>query len=301
MTYRRICYQERRMLRSAFLLFLFSILFFTLPHRAEATVLIKVGSDVTVEEEMTIDDVITVGGQITVQGRVANHVVAVGGSVVLANTAIVGGNVISLGGIIVRARGAEVNGNMTEINSAEIANLIESALRGDWQGWSWIYAVLSIFIFTGFLMLALLIVAFVPKHINTISTAIQENTLNVILLGLAGFLMIVPLAVLLTISVVGIVLIPLEMILVTCAVLVGFTAVSQLVGKRIFILIKSPHHGIIGETLWGLLILWIIGWLPYIGIMIKIFAVILALGGVMASRFGTKTKFIQENKIPIND
>jgi TM2 domain-containing membrane protein YozV len=41
------------------------------------------------------------------------------------------------------------------------------------------------------------------------------------------------------------------------------------------------------ETVWGLIVLWIVGWIPYVGWMIKVSAIVLGLGGVLLTRFGT--------------
>ncbi|MBN1380309.1 MAG: hypothetical protein JXA41_01415 [Deltaproteobacteria bacterium] len=261
---------------------------FVAPQTAGAAVIIKIGSDVTVEKERTVDHVIAVGGQITVYGRIVEHVVAIGGSVVLGSTAEIGGNVITVGGVIVRGRGAEVQGHMTQINATELAGSIKSLLKSEREGWHWVSAVLSFLVFIGFSLLALLMTVLFPDSIRQIADIMQQNTFKVFLSGIFGLIMIVPLAVLLAVSVVGIVLIPLEMILVACAVLVGVTALSQLVGRRISSLMKKSRRGIIGETLLGLLILWLIGWLPYVGVMLKAFVLILALGGVLVNLFAAK-------------
>ena len=205
----------------------------------------------------------------------------------LANTAIVGGDVIALGGVIVKGRGSVVHGDLTEINSDDISAAITSALSDEWEGWSWIFAVVSISIFLGVLLLTLLIVHFIPKPIRLISTTIREIPFKATLWGILGLIVIVPLAVLLAISVVGIVLIPLEMTLVLCAVLLGFIAISQLVGEKLFVLLKRHDHSIMRETIWGLIILWLIGWIPYVGWMLKVLAIVLGLGGVLLTRFGT--------------
>ena len=120
-----------------------------------------------------------------------------------------------------------------------------------------------------------------------IANAIQEETVKITLWGLLGMVLVVPLAVLLTISVIGIVLIPLEMILVVSAGLLGFIAISQLLGRRLYALFKRPSQHILRETFWGLVVLWIIGWLPYIGWMIKVLALMMGLGAVIYTRFGT--------------
>ena len=248
---------------------------------------VKIGSDVTIESGMKVRNVVTIGGQITVGGAVDNNVVAVGGSVVLTKTAVVGGNVLSLGGVIVSARDAQVGGSLTEINSSNLYETLTAAMSAEWEGWSWIFAVISLAIFLVILVVALLIAALLPKPVRVVGEAITENTFKVVLCGLLGLVLIVPLALLLTISVVGIALIPLEVIIVVASVLLGFIAVGQLIGGKVLHLLNRQNRGTVRETFWGLIVLWLIGWLPYIGWMVKAVAVVLGLGAVLITRFGT--------------
>jgi hypothetical protein len=249
--------------------------------------IVKIGSDVTVEAGQKINSVVTIGGQITVDGAVEKSVVAIGGSVVLTKTAIVKGNVVSLGGVIVIARDAEVGGDLTEINSSNLYETLAAVLSSEWEGWSWIFAVISLSIFLVILVLALLIAALLPKPVRIVSEAIRENTFKVVLCGILGLVLIAPLALLLTISVVGIALIPLEVIVVVCSVLLGFIAVGRIIGGTVLRLFKRPNPGIVRETFWGLVILWLIGWIPYIGWMVKAIAIVIGLGAVLVTRFGT--------------
>lgn len=251
------------------------------------TSIFKIGSDVTIEKGQKIHSVVTIGGQITVGGLVEKSVVAVGGSVVLTKTAVVKGNVVSLGGVIVIAKEAVVGGDLTEINSSNLYETLTTALSSEWEGWSWIFAVISLSIFLVILVLALLIAALLPKPVRIVSEAIHENTFKVILCGILGLVLIAPLALLLTISIVGIALIPLEVIVVVCSVLLGFIAVGRILGGKVLRLFKRPNPGIVRETFWGLLILWLIGWVPYIGWMVKAIAIVIGLGAVLITRFGT--------------
>ena len=254
---------------------------------SEEKSIIKIGSDVTIESGQKVHTVVAVGGQITVNGTVENNVVAIGGSVVLTKQAVVGGNVLSLGGVIVAARDAQVTGSLTEINSSNLYETLTTAMSADWEGWSWIFAVISLAIFLVILVVAILIVALLPKPVRTVGEAIRENTFKVVLCGLLGLVLIVPLALLLTISVVGIALIPLEVIIVACSVLLGFIAVGQLIGGAVLRLFRRPNPGMVRETFLGLIILWLVGWLPYIGWMVKAVAIVLGLGAVLITRFGT--------------
>ena len=267
---------------------LLALLGYTTAVHAEATSVVKINDDVTIEENIKVRNVFVLRGQITISGTVEQNVVAIGGSIVLTRTAVVNGDVVALGGIIVMGKGADVHGTLTEINSSNISAAISDLLSDDWEGWSWLFAIFSVVVFFAILILALLIVALIPKPIQVIAETIKTNTFKVSLSGLLGLLLIVPIAVLLTISVIGIVLIPLEMILVVSAALLGFIAVSQLVGRRVLMLIKRTGGGGIRQTFWGLITLWLIGWIPYVGWIIKVMAVVLGLGGVIMTRFGTK-------------
>jgi hypothetical protein len=249
--------------------------------------IIKIGTDVTIESGTKVRNVVAIGGQITIGGTVDNNVVAVGGSVVLTKTAVVGGNVLSLGGVIVSARDSQVNGSLTEINSSNLFETLTAAMSAEWEGWSWIFAVISLAIFLVILVVALLIVALLPKPVRIVAEAIRENTFKVVLCGLLGLVLIAPLALLLTISVVGIALIPLEVIIVVCSVLLGFIAVGRLIGGRVLRLFNRTNPGMVRETFWGLIVLWLVGWIPYIGWMVKAVAIVLGLGAVLITRFGT--------------
>ncbi|MCX7635665.1 MAG: polymer-forming cytoskeletal protein, partial [Syntrophales bacterium] len=279
----------------ATILFVLLCCFLLFPAPVSAVNIFKIG-DVTVEEEGTkVNNVVSVRGQITVAGHVDGNVVALGGSVVLTKRAFVGGNVISVGGIIVMGRGAEVHGRLAEINAANISDYLTEVLSEEWEGWSWVWAVFSLAIFTGILIIALLIVVLIPKPLRIVARAIKEETLRITLWGLLGLVLVVPLAVLLTISVIGIVLIPLEMILVVSASLMGFIAFAQVIGERLYALFKKKNQPMIKETFWGLVVLWLVGWLPYIGWMLKVIVVMMGLGAVIFTRFGTYVSRRMEN------
>jgi hypothetical protein len=254
---------------------------------AEDKSIIKIGNDVTVEQGTKVRNVVALGGQITVSGTVEKSVWAVGGSVVLTKTAVVGGDVVALGGVIVMARDAVVGGGSTEINSSNLYDILTTALSSDWEGWSWVFAIVSLAIFLVILVLALLIVALLPKPVLIVSEAISENTFKVVLCGILGLVLIAPLAILLTISVVGIALIPLEVIVVVCSILLGFIAVGQRIGAAVLRIRKGPTPSLVRETFWGLIILWLIGWIPYIGWMVKAVAIVIGLGAALVTRFGT--------------
>ncbi|NPU85645.1 MAG: hypothetical protein HPY65_14310 [Syntrophaceae bacterium] len=266
----------------------------------ESSSIFKVGGDVTIEAGTKAKRVVSFGGQVTVNGVVETDVVAVGASVVLGKNAVVDGDVVSLGGTIVKGRGAVIRGNITEINASNFWTVVSSAIEDEAEGWSWVWAVISLAIFFCILIIAMLVTILVPKPIAVISATIREETLRSSLWGLLALILAVPLAILLAISVIGIVLIPLEVVIMTLAALAGFIAMSKLIGQQVYALARKQNQGIVRETFWGLIILWFAGWIPYVGPILKVLAVVLGLGGVIFSRFGTRTKGLPLQPPPVD-
>ena len=258
---------------------------------AERRTIVKFWSDIVVEEGMRVRDAVAIGGNVTVDGIVEHDAVAVAGSVILGSKALVGRNVVSVGGAIDKAEGAVVRGDLTEVSIPGMSSVLRSVSWPSWEELRWAFGIisfLSFLAFVGFLALALVIVAVFPKAVGLISAAVEDRPLRVALWGLLGVLLIVPLAIFLAVSVVGIVLIPLEMFIVVCALLVGYIAVAQLIGKKIITALKRPDRPMLWEAFWGLIILWVIGWAPVLGWLVKAVVALLGLGGVIAVLLGAR-------------
>lgn len=249
----------------------------------EAKSIIQAGRDVTIEDEQTVDHVATLGGQITVKGLVEKNVVAVGGSIVLTSNAVVRGKVIAIGGVIARGSGSRIYGSITEINSATLSDALHSAMRGELKGWSLILNIISLCFFAIILIIALIMTLLIPRSLASIANAIEESIFKSLLWGFLVTLMIVPFFMLLAISIIGIFLIPLVFAALILTAIVGFVAVGSLVGHFVIMKIFPGYKkSLMKETLIGLSLLWILGWIPfYIGMIIKVLAITFGLGGVL--------------------
>ena len=268
----------------------FFLLFPSLCAFAESMSIVEFGDDITIAEDQVVKHIVSVGGQVTVYGKVEGRIVAIGSSVVLSPTAQVEKGITTVGGIIVLGIGSRVEGSLMEINASNFADVLGQVLTGDWEGWSWVFAFMSVAFYLSLLLAAILISALIPRSIMVISMAIQTNVYLSAFWGMLAVILAVPLALLLFISVIGMTLIPLEFALVFAAALVGFIAASRLTGHYIFRFCKRPDQTCMKETILGLTCLWFVGWMPYLGGIIKIFALILGLGGVLMTRFGTYHK-----------
>ncbi|MGA2780803.1 MAG: polymer-forming cytoskeletal protein [Smithella sp.] len=248
----------------------------------DAKNIIKVGKDINIGEDQTVNNAVAIAGQITVNGLVENNVVTVGGSVVLTNEAVVRGNVICIGGVVVQGNGAQVYGNITEVNSSNISTAVASFFYGDMDVWSWLVDIIYFCFFAMILMLALLVAALFPRPLNAITDSIQGNKAKSFFWGFLATLMIAPFFMLLVFSFIGIPLIPFVFAALLLAFMFGFIGVSALLGN--FILTNIFHRykkSLVGETMLGLILLWVIGWIPfYIGMIIKTVAITIGFGGV---------------------
>ena len=255
---------------------------FLLSPSVEAKNVFKAGSDIAVEEGQTVNNIVCIGGQVTVNGLVEQNILAIAGSVVLTHKAVVRGNVVVVGGVVVRGSGSQIFGDITEINSSTLSDAINSAMRGELDGWSLILNIISLCFFAIILIIALIMTLLIPRSLAIIANAIQTNKIKSLLWGFLTTLMIVPFFMLLAISIIGIFLIPLAFTALLLAAIVGFIAFSSLLGN--FIITKIFHgykKSLVKETLVGLSLLWILGWIPfYIGMLIKVLAITFGLGGV---------------------
>jgi hypothetical protein len=253
---------------------------------AEANNIIKIGGDVTIEAQQKVNNIVVVGGQITINGLVEGNVIAAVGSIVLTNKAVVRGNVVCVDGVVAKGNGSQVYGDITEINSSNISGAIVSALSGDWEGWPLIINFIYLCFFAAIFIIALLMAILIPRPLIAIANMIQNNKTKSFFWGLFATLAIPPFFFLLIISIIGITLIPLIFAALLLAFVLGFIGVSALIGNFILTKIFRKHKkSLVQETVLGLILLWSIGWLPYIGWIVKVIAITFGLGGVLLSLF----------------
>jgi hypothetical protein len=245
---------------------------------------VRIGGDVVVEKGMTVKDAVAVGGNVTVNGVVNESAVAVGGSVFLGPNAIVRKDVVAVGGVIQKGEGARIGGDIVELSIPGLAAIMPFFMEETSFGWLVAFEIIT---FAGLLALALLIVALLPGPFDLISNSVRQNTLKVVLCGILGAIVVIPLAIFLVITVIGIPLVVLEVVLVGCAMFVGYIAMALLIGDRIAAALKRPGLNILWMTSIGLVILWVIGWVPFLGPTVKSAATVLGFGAVLVTIFSS--------------
>jgi len=250
---------------------------------------VKLNEDINMGQGLIFKDLVAIKGNINVKGDVGGDIVAVLGSVHLFPTARVAGDVVSLGGKITRDEGAKVKGEITEIiigkGGEKMAEVYAPLVVGMGVGGLLLLKALA---FLGFIGLSMMIVSFMTGQIGAISSKIEKEWLKTLLWGIAGFVLIGPIAILLAITVIGIPLIIVEMILVSIAMFAGYIAVSQLIGKKFTKAIRRPNQPMIVEVMWGLAILFLVDMIPVIGMIVKCLAMTFGFGSAIMTKLGKK-------------
>lgn len=246
--------------------------------------LIKIGESITVPEGAEVKSVIVVGGSVTVYGQVLDDVVAVGGSIYLKDSAVVGGDSVAVGGKVMKEPGAIARGDVVEVAMGGVSPLISFFIKGGILKGLVLFSLLTI---VGFLILAVVLVALFTPQLGRVSGQLEKDLLPNFLIGSLMMIIFVPVVITLAVSIVGIILIPIWLALVVAGGLFGYIAAAHLLGKKTLQAFKIFGQTMMLETLAGVILLSLIGLVPVGGFLIKMIAVLCGLGGVYKTRFGT--------------
>jgi hypothetical protein len=205
---------------------------------------IAFGQDVRIErDEEVIDAVVVIGGSATVDGRVRDGLVVIGGDVHLSSTADVRGDIVLVGGRMTRDAGAQLVGGVNYVSFGDWSqrNLgwwpsVRFGEVGRWLSLAGTIARISLLVL---LMAGMLIVARAP--VARVGRAALAEPLRALVIGLAAEIFFVPLLVAasigLALTIIGIpfvaVLVPIAMVLLVFAFVLGFTALACRLGEWI--------------------------------------------------------------------
>jgi hypothetical protein len=279
------------MLKRSLLLFLIVATFATFSHammrgfESSKESLVKIGESVVVPEGAEVKSVVSIGGSVTVFGKVSDDVVSVGGSVFLKDNSSVGGDVVSVGGKVIKEPAAVAKGDIVEVGMPGISPTVSFFTKGGVLQGILLFRLMA---FVGFLVLAAILVALFTPQLGRQSAVIEADVMSNFWVGLVTILLFGPVIFMLLVSIVGIVMIPLWILVYVLAGIFGYVAAGHLLGKKILIAAKISGKSMMVETLIGVTFFWLVGLVPFIGFMVKVFAVICGLGAAYQTRFGTR-------------
>jgi len=265
-----------------------------------------VAGDVNIGPGERVDDVVSLHGNVTLApgsrardvgalsgsidigsgAQVDGDVTAIGGDVRVASGARIEGDAAAIGGKVVVAPGATVHGNRANVNLS-LGGLPALALPAAHAAHS------SPVLHLGFLAaefavcfaLGLVFLLVWPRGLERVAHALKAAPARSVAIGLLGTVGLPMLALLLTITVVGMVLLPVEGLLVTVGSLLGFSALALLIGRKLPIRRRLTP---VGQLAVGTALMTVAINIPRVGGVVLVLAWIVVLGAVLATRFGSQ-------------
>jgi hypothetical protein len=218
---------------------------------------------------------------------VDREVVAVGGNVHIAPGAHVGKDAVSVGGEVVIDPGGTVEGQEVSVNVPGIASILGLAAPSAKvsKAMSPLLTIGQILAkFVVFFLLGLLLLSVAPARLDRVTASLTRSPVRDVLVGLLGTVAMPVLTVLLVVTVVGILLVPVQLIAILVAAILGYTALALLIGRA---LPFRPEKGTaVVQLAIGTAIVVAISEIPFVGVMAMISAWFLVFGAVLRSRGG---------------
>ena len=206
---------------------------------------IAFAQDVRIErDEEVTDAVVVVGGSATIAGRVRDGVVVVGGDLNVLSTADIRGDVVLVGGTLTREAGSQMIGDVNYVSfgdwwSRQHFGWLPSVRFGEFGRWVSLAGTLARVSLLAVLMVMLLILARAP--VARAGSAALAEPLRAFIIGLAAEIFFIPVLIAasigLAITIIGIpfvaILVPIAIVMLVFAFVLGFTALACRLGEWI--------------------------------------------------------------------
>ena len=259
--------------------------------------LIVFGGSATVEMGATIEgDVTLTGGTLEISGTVNGDISAIGGTVKLTDTARVNGALNTLGGYVDKSNAATIQGGVNsaapgQLNLKAPINLpalpaFGSIFKPVAIGFLLLFKILTI------AALALLIGLLLPEPTARVARAITSQPLVTGGIGLLSVIVAPVLILLVTITIIFSPIGVLGLLVLIIAVLFGWIAFGYEIGERIALLFKAHWAAPVSAAVGTLVLSGITGafaLIPCVGWIIGVIVGMVGLGGVVLTRFGTRS------------
>ena len=244
---------------------------------------IRVGGGVVVREGEEVSQAVAVGGDVEVRGK-AREAVAVGGDVRVLDKGEVLGEAIAVGGKIHVDPTAEVGGDRAEIGPSALSKVVMGLLGAGAAAsvvWWLVHGVAS---FVVFFVVGWILLALAPRRLDSVGDTLFSRPMRSGLVGLLGAVVGALLCCLLLVSILGIPLLPLAVLGIAAAIVLGMASLALRLGRALPL---GRHKGELLSLALGTLVLVVIRHVPWLGGLVVWVASLFAFGAVILARGGT--------------
>lgn len=252
---------------------------------------VKIMGDIYIPKGRVVDgDVVAVLGNIKVDGQVRGDVVAVLGDIEINN--VVEGNAVSVLGNIHKGPKGRVLGEFVEMNGPGI-NLIPDKhfsflIKHFTHNWG-----LKLFNMVTLFGASALVLALIPDKTKSMTHELGQDSLRKLFIGFIAMVLIPVILFIVAISIIGLPLLPFVILAVIVAKFIGYVSVALFVGNRIKNA-ASMRLNIFLELFLGIVVLWLIRLIPFIGFLSYLAVTMIALGLVIDTKFGTNEPWFKK-------
>jgi hypothetical protein len=239
----------------------------------------QLGADVVIKTP-TLGPVVGVLGSVRVETEVSGDVIALGGDVVLAESARVEGDVVALGGSV--AGSGSATGRI--VSMAALDAIAFAAVPGvDSARAAWGIRLLRV---GGWMVLVTVVLLALPRQVRRGGEQLRTmpiRTLAVGALSLGVWLVLVLLALALSVSRLGIILLLAGVAVLVAAKVLGLLAVAWVLGLRLRGALPVAWRSEIARTGVGMFVLAAAGLLPVLGSAVWLAANVAGVGAMVAA------------------
>lgn len=268
---------------------------------------VNIGGPITVRG-IVEGDAVAIGANIVISGTIEGDAVSVGGSIILEDDAEIDGDAVSVGGRVHRSPDSIVHGEVTQISFGGFDTFFPGAVgiitNPFLQRTIALFA--KIFRIIVLIILALLVTAIFAKQTEVAAAAITEHFWKVLLIGILAQIVTVPLLIILAVIVIGIPLIPVVIVLVAAALILGYIAVACNVGRFAWRRFRNELSSPLGAAVIGVVLIELVSLLgrvigiaggpavilgvivSVVGFLIAYVAWTIGFGAALFTRFGTR-------------
>lgn len=249
--------------------------------------------------EVLNGDAIAIMGNVIIDGKVNGDVVAVMGSINVNGE--VTGDVTAVGGHIAKGENSKIYGDTNEIGLGQgISGFARSLGKTHFNMKPWGYTYVfprrysSFLDFTkllGLIALGSLLVVLFPNSTKNAITNVDKEVGRKALIGFASILLLPIVVVLTAFTIIGIPLIPIIIVLFITAGFFGYISITVYIGHKITERIDVKSNIFLDLSI-GILLLWLIKFIPFIGGLASIIASIIGIGLTVDTRFGAKAEIL---------
>lgn len=213
-------------------------------HSGGGNEIVQFFKDIHVEKGQTAGSVVAILGNVKNDGVITGDCVAILGSIIQGDSALIQGEAVTVGGAVRSAgRGARIEGDTVSIGFLPFAGFAVPSVP-----LLLLFGLFSLLMFVG---LAGLLGRLFPERLVRIADTISRRSMMSLLLGLVSIPLALVIALLLVVTVIGIPLAMLLPFLFILAAFAGYTAAVYLLGSKVLGRRTVPGGGMIAPIAAG--------------------------------------------------